>query len=363
MDDQRLHDLVRDSLRERAGEADTSADVVERVAPPARPRRALWVAGGAALAVAATVVAVALAGGRVAPPDADPPPAGETQDPDPAPDEWRTEYWRDVQVDVPADWWFGGGLMDDATGRHACFPEPMVSPAGRRVYAGSPEAPGYVGRPIYVTDVCLGYPFDGPPEQPYLWFDAPLEPGTVDLGGGWVQETVEVNGSGITVATRDAALRKRILSTATGGETCLANRDDLADPLADAQPAETEGAVVCAYQARAGEAWLSYAATLDAGPARTFVDAFEAAPAWSPAGRRCDLGGRASEWVVVTVDATAYVVHMSFHGCAFVDGGDRMVRLTPELVAPWATGGIPAVVYGPTGGMGGMIDGFIGRLG
>ena len=42
--------------------------------------------------------------------------------------------------------------------------------------------------------------------------------------------------------------------------------------------------------------------------------------------------------------------------------GNRLV-LSPELVEPWATGGIPAVVYGPTGGKGAMIDSFIGPQG
>ena len=32
-------------------------------------------------------------------------------------------------------------------------------------------------------------------------------------------------------------------------------------------------------------------------------------------------------------------------------------------VEPWANNGIPAVVYGPTGGKGAMIDSFIGQLG
>ena len=32
-------------------------------------------------------------------------------------------------------------------------------------------------------------------------------------------------------------------------------------------------------------------------------------------------------------------------------------------VEPWAHNGIPAVVYGPTGGKGAMIDSFIGQLG
>ena len=40
-----------------------------------------------------------------------------------------------------------------------------------------------------------------------------------------------------------------------------------------------------------------------------------------------------------------------------------LVRLTPDMARPWAVDGIPAVVYGPTGGKGAMIESFIGPLG
>jgi hypothetical protein len=39
------------------------------------------------------------------------------------------------------------------------------------------------------------------------------------------------------------------------------------------------------------------------------------------------------------------------------------VGLTPELVRPWAVQGITAVLYGPTGGKGAILDSFIGPQG
>ena len=74
------------------------------------------------------------------------------------------------------------------------------------------------------------------PEQPYLWFDAPVDIGTVDLAGGWTQQTVAVNGSRITVATDDDASRRQILASATGGETCFSELEHLDDPAAAPPP-------------------------------------------------------------------------------------------------------------------------------
>jgi hypothetical protein len=358
-----MSDRVRDELARRAQAVDVSATARERVLRGVRPRRR-WARPvlGASLAVAATVAGIALVTRDV--------PTRSLVDPDPAdssptqgaePDRWRTEYWRDVQVEVPADWWYGGGALGSASSPSACFPEPMVSPSGSR--GDDADAAGYVGRPIYLTDVCLGDADTAVPQVPSLWFDPPLETGTVELGEGWVRETVAVNGSRISVATQDAALRQQILASATGGETCLANRDDLADPWTEPQPTDERGPVVCAYRAEGREAWLSYAAPLADGQVRDFTTAFEAAPAWVPDGRECDLGGPGSEWVVLHVDAATYVVHPGWFGCPVVSSGDKVVELTPALVEPWATGGIPAVVQGPTGGKGAMLDSFIGPMG
>jgi hypothetical protein len=275
---------------------------------------------------------------------------------------WRTEYWHDVAVDVPADWWYGGGPTDDSLGPVACFPEPIVDPSGDRREGGGRQAAGWIGRPIALTDVCVGVDEGPPPEVPYLWFDAPVDPGSVDLGGGWTQETVEVNGSRITIATDDDALRGRILGTATGGEACFSELEDLDDPRVVQPRLEGRPPTVCAYRGSGGDGRLVYAATLSRQRAERFIAAFGEAPRLV-VGRACDLGGPDFEWVVVHVGRAPYVVRTGFHGCPHVQRGERLVRLTPEVVEPWATGGIPAVVVGPTGGKGAMVDAFIGPLG
>ena len=183
-------------------------------------------------AVAATVAAVAVLAPGEPPPRAGAEPTGSTA---PRPAEWRTEYWHDVAVDVPTDWWYGGGPMADGDQALACYPEPIVSPEGERREGRGSSAPGWVGRPLPLTDVCAVVG-ERQPEQPYLWFDAPVDTGTVDLAGGWTQQTVAVNGSRITVATEDEALRRRILASATGGETCFSELEHLDDPAAAPPP-------------------------------------------------------------------------------------------------------------------------------
>lgn len=317
----------------------------------------------ASVAVAATVALVAVVARDV--PRAEPAPPGPSV-PSPTdiePSEWRTEYWHDVQVDVPADWWFGGSpLPTPPQGTYImCGGGSVVSPEGERVTPREQlqPQPGWVGRPLALTDVCESMASPGVPVEPYLWFDSPVAPGTVDLGDGWVRETWEVNGTVLTVATPADAVREHVVASASGGETCLANRDDLGEPFTQPQPTDAQGLLLCAYRDESGEAWLTYAAELTPEQVDAFTAEFDAAPEWVPNGRECDLGGSGSEWVVLHVGEATYVVNPGWHGCPVVSQGGKVAELTPELVEPWAVGGIPAVVYGPTGGKGAMIDGFI----
>ncbi len=158
------------------------------------------------------------------------------------------------------------------------------------------------------------------------------------------------------------ALRQRILGSATGGETCFAGLEGLDDPLRAQPRLESPVPTVCAYRGSSGDGRLVYAATFSRQRAERFVTAFEDARRLA-VGRACDLGGPDFEWVVVQVDGTPYVVRTGFHGCPHVQRGDRLVELAPRLVRPWATGGIPAVVIGPTGGKGAIVDAFIGSMG
>ena len=294
--------------------------------------------------------------------DGGPPAAG-------TPTEWRTEYWHDTQVDVPADWGWGSSPSADGRGVYWCGePGAVVGPAGTRLPRVDPTVP-YVGRPILQTDVCQGGGDQTPP-APYVWLGAPVEPGTVDLGDGYVRETREVNGSTVSVATRDAALRERILDSATGGASCSSDLEEA--PSVRSILTEGMGAAtsmqVCAYRGEPARGFdLVYAARLGAAAAQRFVSAATAARAGTV---RCADAG-AGELVVLTVEGDDpfgdapvtqdYVVDL---GCPAVEvsPGDRR-ELTRAVVEPWAVGGIQAVLVGPRGGRDPMTDLFIGMQG
>ena len=121
---------------------------------------------------------------------------------------------------------------------------------------------------------------------------------------------------------------------------------------------------MCAYRESGGLARLTYATSLTPGRAERFAAAVESAPPARELGTRsCDLAGAGFEWAVVHAAGEVYVVGTGVGGCPHVQHGDRVVRLTPEVVEPWAVRGIAAVMVGPTGGKGAMIDSFIGPMG
>ncbi|WP_309649560.1 hypothetical protein [Nocardioides sp.] len=365
MDDAELERAMRDGLERRAALADDSVPVTDRARTAARRRRGGRIAIGL---VAASVAAVSLVGVVL---DDDPSrPSTSASDggsaADPGAAGWRTEYWADLAVDVPADWGWGSAPP-------VCGPRASRTVDGRRVVAFD-EAVPYVGRPLAQTDMCAS--LDGPPPAPYVWLGADVETGTVDLGDDWVQETVEVNGSRLTVATDDPALRARILGSARGGAACLSevevsgtlDHDGGVD--ATRQPS---GLRVCVYRTtEAGEAVarLAYAAVLGAARLASYRAARGAGE--QPRDQCPSADVVESEWVVleqVTDDGTVTdrdVVHLV---CPGIDlegadlGGFETVRLMPEMVAPWAVGGVPAVVYGPSVSSPGFADYVIGGLG
>jgi len=284
------------------------------------------------------------------------------------PTAWRTEYWHDTRVDVPADWGWGSSPSADGRGVYWCGePGAVVGAAGTRLPRVDPTMP-YVGRPILQTDLCQGGG-DRTPPAPYVWLGAPVEPGTVDLGDGYVRETREIDGSTVSVATRDPGLRERILDSAAGGETCssdLGEAPSVRSVLTEGMGAATS-MQVCAYRGEPARGFdLVYADRLGAEAAERFVSA-----ATGSRTSRVECGDdRASEFVVLTVEGEDpygdapvtqdYVVDL---GCPWVEvsPGDRR-ELTRAVVEPWAVGGIPAVLTGPKG-EDPMTDRFIGMQG
>jgi hypothetical protein len=381
MDERELEQRMREGLELRAGQvdlgrADSLAAAAREDGPGSTGRgRGPWVMGLAAASVLAVVGGTALvlndddggSGDLVADPATTPP----------AITDWRTEYWHDLKVDVPADWGWGGAPLADfvEVGQPPsdqlidCGAAAYIRADGERILDGDTDVP-YVGRPIMQTDACLslGQGDWQPPTAPYVWLGSPVEVGTVDFANGYVMETTEVNGSRVSVATRDATLREQILDSAAGGETCISEYDDAPEIVAVPREGvpEPTGMTVCAYRddADGGTARLVYATHVDAAATRAFREAVSDDGA---AGTQCRTT-EAHEWVLLAVEGEGglrqdhLVTLGQCSGIELLPGGE-LVALTDANVAPWAVDGMPAYVVGPYGGKGATGQFFKGMLG
>ncbi|MDO9494798.1 MAG: hypothetical protein Q7J48_03765 [Nocardioides sp.] len=363
MDDRELEQAMRDGLDRRAQRADVAVPVADRARTDVRRRRAgRLIAGLAAVAVVAAGVTVATLD-RGSDRDQEPtgPPVAIDSGPT-ADGTWRTEYWRDLQVEVPDTWGWGASPPASCVGA-------ARSAGGRPVESDFAE--GYVGRPIVSRRVC-----SGPPPGPYVWLGADRPVGVLDLGGGYVEETVEVNGSTLTVASDDAALRARILASATGGETCMSDLDVRDPSFPKTVPGdvwrEADVLNVCVYQQRdhSVPADLVYATTLDIGRLHAYLGALEEGE--EPRDQCPTLDYTEGEWVVLeigTEDGDVFrrdAVHLFCPGIdvdAETLSGLETVRLTEAMLEPWAVEGVGAVVQGPLTGDLAELGYFIGPLG
>lgn len=228
---------------------------------------------------------------------------------DPLPAEWRTEYWRGISVDVPADWAYGGAPMESAGDTVACWAGAMVSASGAGVHNGDERTTPYVGRPIALTDLCQEFPFIGPdsdpPEVPSVWLGADVATGRDDLGDGWVRETVASSGTTVTVTSDNPDLRQRILGSVRPVRLCLSSlpgptRVDEALIEGYGRPVSL---TVCVYRRdEAGRLELVYGTELGQHRAREFE-----AAALRSSEHRMDCGDEPpDEWVTLQMTGTSY---------------------------------------------------------
>lgn len=366
MDDRDLERTLRAGLAARAEKTDVRAagrvlDATRRAVVVRRGRRrAALAAAAVAVLVGGGATAVVVGGG-------DDDPQQVATDPTSAPPEpagpWRTESWGGLTVDVPADWGYGGAPMHSGGDVVAC--------------PGAPETGdgdiGWVGRPILSSDMCTVYPWlsSSPQEQsttPYVWLGAAVEPGVVTYAGGLVEETVEVEGETLTVASTDPALRQHIIDSARPVEECP-------DSWGDTIPAGNSGmtdegrgdpidAVVCSYRREGNGYALTYARTVETDVVDRSWQA-QAAAARITHDDTC-MGEGPDEFVVVEARYTdrfgsePLVQRAVFEmGCAgevdlgpdFLDNGNQIrTRMTRAGVTPWADAGIATVVHAPTDG-------------
>jgi hypothetical protein len=340
----RTETLIEQALARRAGHAPPDDLLLTRVHSRLRRRRTgrrLGAALVAGTAVAAGIVGVnVLTGNETGRPSDQAGVAGRPVDqPVTAPDGWRWESYRTVQLLVPDTW--GHGTTDSP----ACLVDKVRPP--------------YVGRPgpipmIACTDDVVKPAY----RSSYLWFGGRARTDAQARDHGWVQETRVVAGVPVTVFSNDAALRGRILgSLRTIGETdahgCAVSRPQWARP-GGRPTGEGLGAVgsvksitVCTYD-REGK--LFAGSSIDG----TAMTALLGAPEGSGPNPGCsEKYGSMVVTLKVHGDRQAQDVLLRYDGCDHngIDDGSTMRKLTRETVGPILTG-----PHRPTSHHGGLTE-------
>ena len=266
-----------------------------------------------------------------------------------------------------------------------CGAAPFVVP-GSDDYEFVPQDTPYVGRPLMMTDACSipglpNGPGETPPPADSVWLGAEVEPGRVELGDGYVRETVAVGDSVVTVTSDDPELRATILDTAEAVEVdangCRTDGDWASFPGGTLRDVEPRSLSVCAYATRRGATVLVWSARGDADAAAAYAGAVDEASATYDPGRLCteQPGG---EWLAIGVrgpgDETAWTV-ATMGECAQIlwhyraQGDPESLAASPVLprtVAPWASPWTRAYLAGPSGweehgkAGNGMVRGFHG---
>jgi hypothetical protein len=290
-------------------------------------------------------------------------PSDPTESSTVVPTAWRLESWRGVTVQVPADWAYGGAPMKAGRSTLACAATAMVSASGGPV-RGDASALPYVGRPILLTDVCWQFPSgavpDHPPEAPSVWLGASVAPGSVDLGAGWVRETVEVSGTTVSVTSDDPGLREHVLGSATGPQVCPSRlgEPERVDEILIEGYGRPQSLEVCAYRrSNAGDLELGYATVLGADAARAFAQAVgSATPRTMECGEEPPF-----EWVTLKMTGTSYPnapigvggTQDMVIGCGVVETSPgETYELDRDVLDTLRVEGLPAVLFaliGPQG--------------
>ncbi len=269
------HDSTPDP--DRSGESDD-----QPVQPRGTARRkALLIIGGVAVLLLVTAGAIGIPAilrpnGLLAQP-AGPP---STLPADPAPDGWRTEQYRDVVFQVPADWgyayepgvaWCAGS--DGKTPRpehrkpYVALGDPQVVPA-----IACPELPDA----LITEHVAAISPADKSAD------------GRFELGNGFWEVTRTVGAVKLRAVSKDAELAQQIVDTsaeAGADAPCAPEHSLINDPAARPDPAAdvtTFGTVdriaLCQYEIGDGPRGLKAAAALSGDQAQGLIDGIAAAP-------------------------------------------------------------------------------------
>lgn len=369
--DEELAALMRRGLAERATRDERAAAGAARSGASATGRRTPrpWLAAAAAAAAAVVGIAVVapLVGGRDherTPTAASDTPTTQTANPtkNGLPDGWRWESFDEVSVGVPATWGWGGGPMpgDDFTEGAPidCGSGAFVVPGGG--YEETPKDAAYVGRPVMMTDACMGEVTAHPErvQGDFVLLGSLYELGTDDAGNGFTSQTVEAGARNLTVVTRDPALRKQILATMRINTGVDPNGCRVQPPAQrptgpkGAEDVEWTGLTLCVYP---GEGMgvmgpLLYSARFDADRAKAYADALAAGgstppclvdhPSYLVVLRRTGTlpDGEAATWQDVAALGDCGDTRTA------IATSDGDVDLTRATATPWAGDGVLAYV-------------------
>lgn len=265
-------------------------------------------------------------------------------------EEWRTEVWRDVQLEVPAGWTLGYAPMPDGDAALLCGVGPLE-------YGGEPDRP-YVGRPGAGSDMCVREELeDVGLDRAGVWFDSVLPVGDVVAKTGLRQVTVGAGGTRVTVASEDGGVLERVVASVDqvrkDANGCP-EEPDRQRGYPDEGYGEPLSLSVCVYERRRGaEPWQRlWTASLPVARAGRLLRAVDAARP----GEACssDDGGQLVLLRLGHDDPMGdepllrdLLVRPS--GCASLQawgpGGGSWLALEPDLVRPWAVEGVRSYVW------------------
>ena len=345
-DDPRDDDLeraFREGLRQAADRTEVGVPLVDRAHAGARSRRRRrWaVVGTVAAVVAVSGTAFAVRSGSAPDPDRRPTDHAVTEPTtEAAVTGWRAESWHDLTVDVPADWGWGTAPIEmsfDKGHPVLCGLGAVVRPDGTQRVNPKADNP-WVGRPVMLSDACLGEPFPTP-EASYVWLGADIEPGH-RRPRRWLHPG---DGRGVRhhPDRRHATIPDCVRQIIGSG---TAHQEDRAGRRTTTTVRRARSAPTAGW----GRTPTSSSSMPPPFPTRTSRRSCARSTALRRRPRSCDA---TPEYVVVTApDGGHYVVDV---GCGQVRGpDDRLVELTDAARAAWVRDGIPVVLstlIGPLG--------------
>ena len=334
-DDEQLGQIMREGLIAHADRIDGPLGRLAPVAsrPPSRRGRWLAVAAAAVVATGGTLTWQALRS------DDGVVPVASGSD---VPIDWRAESYGGVQVMVPPSWVEAFGPMSDSL------------PGGEPLWCADGSSQPYVGRPVYGSDVCMGFDNEHQPTPTVdsVWFDAPFTSGTRQVGD-FTQVTVEVGGLPVTVTTHDPDLAAQVIGSVAAVDVdangCRTHIDGPPSPVLQSSSVSFP---ICLYDVGSdttkliwsdnpGEAgWFAYADAVEAARGGDELAACKRAPE--------------GQWVTVGPDVVDFA-------CGKILSADGDAHLTRATVEPWASDGTRSYVVGPVGGdWSGLFRGMLG---